>query len=101
MQAVITAQGQQFTVKQGDKIIVNRISKDVGSEIDFDVLMSLGAEPKIGTPKVAGASVTGKVLKHGRADKVIIGKYKRRKGYHKKQGHRQDITQVEIVAVKA
>lgn len=101
MQAVIRAEGHQFTVKQGDKVRLNRITQDVGSEISFPVLMTLGDSPKVGTPIVAGATVSAKILRHLRDDKVIIGKYRRRKGYHKKQGHRQDLTEVEITAVSA
>lgn len=101
MQAVITAEGHQFTVKKGDKVRLNRISQDVGSEVKFDVLMTLGDAPKVGTPLVAGAKVTAKILRHMRDDKVITGKYRKRKGYHKKQGHRQDQTEVEIATVEA
>lgn len=97
MQATIQTQGKQFRVSAGDRITVDRLTANVGEEIVFDRVLHVDGEtPKVGTPLVQGAKVLGKILDHGQAKKILIYKYKRRKGYHKKQGHRQQITHVQI-----
>lgn len=101
MKAVIESGSSQYTVEKGTKFEVNRLTANEGDTVDFDVLAILGDSPKMGQPKVDGASVKAKVLSHKRDDKIIVGKYKRRKGYHKKQGHRQDISVLEVTEVKA
>lgn len=102
MQAVIEAQGKQFLVKKGQKLTLDRLDSEQGSDINFDkILLINGDDVKIGTPYVEGASVQAKILEHKRAKKITVFKYKRRKGYHKKQGHRQDQTVVEIQDITA
>jgi len=102
MSAVIVAGGHQYVVSAGLKIRIEheRGSTEAGSEIIFDnVLTVFGgdlAEAKVGTPTVAGAKVTGKVLGEKKMKKIIIFKKKRRNGYTKKQGHRQQVTEVQI-----
>ncbi|MCB0336125.1 MAG: 50S ribosomal protein L21 [Bdellovibrionales bacterium] len=97
--AVIRTGGKQFTVKAGDRVRVPSIEADVDSTIEFgDVLLkSDGAEDVVvGGPLVDGASVKAKVIAQDRAAKIIVFKRRRRKGYKKKQGHRQGYTEVQI-----
>lgn len=102
MQAVIKTGGKQYIVSKGDKINVGKLLGDPGTEIAFDeVLLVNDKDIKIGTPLVNGAKVLGKIVSHKKSKKIIVFKYKRRKGYHKKQGHRQDLTCVEIQKVRA
>ncbi len=100
MYAVIVSGGKQYRVTKGDTIYVEKLDLEDGSAISFDVLM-LGADDgvKIGTPTVDGAKVEGKVVKQVKGEKVIIYKYKSKKNYHRKAGHRQNYTKVEITAV--
>src|SRR5271155_3586490 len=98
MYAVIEASGAQHKVTSGD---VLKLSREVNPEektITFDRVLLVGGEgePKIGTPVVAGATVTADVIRSLRGPKIDIMKYKRRKGYHKKQGHRQSLVEVKI-----
>ena len=101
MYAVIKTGGKQYKVAAGDKIKVEQIAADVGQEIVFDQVLAVGngAELKVGTPLVSGATVTVTVLSHGKHDKVHIFKMRRRKHYKKSQGHRQSFTQLEISAI--
>jgi large subunit ribosomal protein L21 len=101
MYAVIKTGGKQYKVAAGEKIKVEQIAADVGQEIVIDQILAVGngAELKIGTPLVAGASITATVVAHGRHDKVRIFKLRRRKHYKKSQGHRQNFTELEISAV--
>ncbi|WP_028357172.1 50S ribosomal protein L21 [Brackiella oedipodis] len=103
MYAVIKTGGKQYRVAQGEKIKVEQIPADIGQEISLDQVLSVGEGEslKIGTPLVAGATVTAKVLAHGRHDKVKIFKMRRRKHYQKRQGHRQNYTEIEIAAINA
>lgn len=101
MQAIIKAGGKQYTVSKGQKFFVNRLAENIGDEIVFEPLMILGDTIKVGQPHVAGAKVIAKVTEHKKDKKVVVFKYKRRKGYHKKQGHRQYITQLEIQDIQA
>lgn len=100
MYAVIVTGGKQYRVSQGDIIYVEKLDQSEGSTVSFDVLM-LGGEDQvqIGTPTVAGAKVEGKVLGQVKGRKVIIFKYKSKKNYHRKAGHRQQYTKVEITTV--
>ena len=101
MQAIIQTGGKQYIVSKGDKILVEKLGGDAGAEVKFDkVLMLKGDEVKIGAPTVAGAVVAGKILAQEKAKKVIAFKYKRRKGYHKTKGHRQELTRVEITEIR-
>jgi len=101
MYAVIKTGGKQYKVAAGEKIKVEQIAADVGQEIVIDQVLAIGsgADLQVGTPLVAGASVTAKVLSQGRHDKVHIFKMRRRKHYQKRQGHRQNFTELEIGAV--
>ena len=102
MQAIIQTGGKQYVVTKGDKILVEKLVGDAGAEITFDkVLFVKGDELKIGTPLVSGAQVMAKIVEQEKAKKVIAFKYKRRKGYHKTKGHRQQLTRVEITEVRA
>lgn len=101
MYAVIKTGGKQYKVAAGEKIKVEQIAADVGQEITIDQVLAIGsgADLKVGAPLVSGASVTAKVVSHGKHDKVHIFKMRRRKHYQKRQGHRQTFTELEISAV--
>lgn len=97
MFAVIKTGGKQYLVKKGDKVQVEKLPVKEGESIEFSEVLLLG--DKFGTPFVSGAKVIGKVLKQGRAKKIIVEKFKSKVRYHKKQGHRQHFTLVEIISV--
>jgi large subunit ribosomal protein L21 len=103
MYAVIKTGGKQYKVAAGEKIKIEQIAADVGQEITIDQVLAVGngADLKVGTPLVAGASVKATVVAQGRHDKVRIFKMRRRKHYQKRQGHRQNFTEIEISAVSA
>ena len=103
MYAVISTGGKQYKVSEGQTIRIEKISGDVGSPVSFDrVLMySDGKAAKIGEPIVADVTVTGRIVEQAKAKKIIVFKYKRRKRYRKKQGHRQQYTALTIDAIKA
>ena len=103
MYAVIKTGGKQYRVAAGEKIKVEQIPADVGSEITIDQVFMVGEGDavKIGTPVVAGASVKGMAGSHGRHDKIKIFKMRRRKHYQKHQGHRQNYTELRIEAISA
>ncbi len=100
MYAVIVSGGKQYRVTKGDTIYVEKLDQQPDSIISFDVLM-LGSDEgvKIGTPTVAGAMVEGKVIGQVKGEKIIIYKYKSKKNFDRKTGHRQNYTKVEITAV--
>ena len=103
MYAVIKTGGKQYRVAAGQKLKIEQIPADIGQEITLDQVLSVGEgeELKIGTPLVAGALVTATVLAQGRHDKIKVFKMRRRKGYRRTQGHRQNYTEVRIDAVTA
>jgi large subunit ribosomal protein L21 len=103
MYAVINTGGKQYKVAAGEKIKVEQIAADVGQEVVIDQVLAVGsgADLKVGSPLVAGASVKATVVAHGKHDKVRIFKMRRRKHYKKSQGHRQTYTELEISAVNA
>ena len=103
MYAVIKTGGKQYRVAAGEKIKVEQIAADVGQELVLDQVLAVGngSDIKIGTPLVSGASVTVKVVSQGRHDKVHVFKMRRRKHYQKRQGHRQNFTEIEIVSISA
>lgn len=103
MYAVFKTGGKQYRAKQGDVLKIEKLELDAGSDVAFDHVLMLGEgdDVKIGVPTVAGAVVSGKVLSQGRADKVHILKFRRRKHFRKQQGHRQYYTEVEITAISA
>jgi large subunit ribosomal protein L21 len=101
MYAVIKTGGKQYKVAAGEKIKVEQIAADVGQEVVIDQVLAVGngADLKVGSPLVAGASVKATVVAQGKHDKVRIFKLRRRKHYKKSQGHRQTYTELEISAV--
>lgn len=103
MYAIVEIAGQQFKVEKDRKVYVNRLASEEGAEIELDKVLLVDNEGdiKIGTPIVEGAKVTAKVLKHLKGDKIIVFKKKRRKGYCKKNGHRQCLTQIQIESINA
>jgi large subunit ribosomal protein L21 len=103
MYAVVRADGKQHRVSQGERFTINMLLGEVGGTVTLeDVLMVGGAgEAKIGLPTVAGASVTAKVVAQGRGPKVLVYKKRRRKGFDKMIGHRQDFTELEITGISA
>jgi large subunit ribosomal protein L21 len=103
MYAVIKTGGKQYRVAAGEKIKVEQIPADVGAEITIDQVLMVGEGESvtIGTPLVAGATVTAKVIGQGRGPKVKIFKMRRRKHYQKHQGHRQNFTELEISGIAA
>lgn len=102
MYAVIKTGGKQFRAEPGKTLRVPSLDVEPGETVTFDdvLLASDGDDVKVGTPSVDGATVTAEVVKHGRDKKVIVFKRKRRKGYRKKQGHRQGFTEIRIDEVK-
>ena len=99
MYAIIKTGGKQYRVTEGDTLRVEKLNAE-GTSITFDqVLLIGGEEVKIGAPTVEGASVNAEILREARAKKIIVFKKKRRKGYHKKQGHRQTYTEVKITGI--
>ncbi len=100
MYAIIETGGKQYRVQPGDVISVEKLNAEPGDEIKFDkvLVMGEGADAKVGTPYL-DAAITGQVVENGRGKKVIIYKYKAKKDYRKKQGHRQPYTMVEIIEV--
>ena len=103
MYAVIKTGGKQYRVANGEKLKVEQIPADIGQEIVLDQVLMVGegVDVKVGAPLVVGATVTVKVISHGRADKVKIFNLRRRKHYQKHQGHRQNYTEIEISAINA
>ena len=101
MYAVIKTGGKQYKVTVGEKLKVEQIPAELDSQIVLEEVLMVadGDNVQIGTPLVAGAKVTATVVSHGRHDKVRIFKMRRRKHYQKRQGHRQNFTQIEIVAI--
>ncbi len=100
--AVIRTGGKQYRVSEGDTLSVELLVGKPGDEIQFsEVLMVGGDAPKLGTPLVAGASVTAQIVRHDRGERLIVFKFKRRKRFKKKNGHRQHLTSVKITAIQA
>ncbi len=104
MYAIIQTGGKQYRVEKGMKLDVEKLPAEVGGDIQFPEVLFIGGDngtpAKIGQPHVADANVTATVLKQFRGPKVIIFKKRSKKGYRKTQGHRQDLTQVEIKEIK-
>lgn len=100
MYAIIATGGKQYKVEAGDEVLIEKIDEEIGAKVNFDVLMvSDGENVRIGTPVLNDASVTAEVLEHGKGEKVIVFKYKPKKKYRRKQGHRQPYTKVKILSV--
>lgn len=102
MYAIVDIAGKQFKVEKDKFIYTPLMEAEEGASVDFDnvLLVDNDGKVKVGTPKVKGAKVSGKVLGHVKDDKVIVFKKKRRKGYKKKNGHRQQFTKVLIEEIK-
>ncbi len=103
MYAIVEIAGQQFKVEENQSIFVHRLEGEEGSNVEFDKVLLIENDGKInvGTPVVEGAKVSAKILSHLKGDKVIVFKKKRRKGYRKKNGHRQYLTKLQIENIKA
>ena len=100
MYAIIRTGGKQYNVSVGDEIVVEKLNAEVGDVVSFDVLMLVDDNGvKIGTPVVKGASANAKVIEHGKGKKVVVFKYKPKKNFRKKQGHRQPYTKVKVTAL--
>ncbi|AIS59948.1 MULTISPECIES: 50S ribosomal protein L21 [Listeria] len=102
MYAIIETGGKQIKVEAGQEIYVEKLAGEVGDVVTFDKVLFVGGDSaKVGVPFVDGATVTAKVEKQGRAKKLTVYKYKPKKNYHKKQGHRQPYTKLTIDAINA
>jgi len=103
MYAIIETGGKQFKVSQGDVIRVEKLGVAAGSSLKFDkvLLAGEGDDVKMGAPYIEGATVSAEVISEGKEKKVVVYKFKAKKGYHKKKGHRQPYTSVKIGAIKA
>ncbi|MEB8328534.1 50S ribosomal protein L21 [Flavobacteriaceae bacterium KMM 6897] len=103
MYAIVEIAGQQFKVAKDQKVYVHRLQDEEGSKVTFDnvLLLEDGKDITIGAPAIDGAAVEAKVVKHLKGDKVIVFKKKRRKGYKKKNGHRQYLTEIRIEGIVA
>ena len=100
MFAIVEIAGLQYKVEQDQKLFVNRLKGDVGAKVSFDkILLTVNGTTTIGAPAVSGITVDAEIINHLKADKVIIFKKKRRKGYEKKNGHRQSLTQIQITGI--
>ena len=103
MKAVIVTGGKQYTVAEGDVVFVEKLGAEAEATVKFDQVLAVldGENTKIGAPTVEGASVEAKVVKNGKGKKVMIFKYNPKKGYRRRQGHRQPYTKVQIEKIEA
>ena len=102
MYAIIKTGGKQVKVEVGQAIYVEKLDVEAGEKVVFDEVILVGGEStKVGAPTVEGATVEASVVENGKAKKVIVYKYKRKTGYHKKNGHRQQYTAVKIEKINA
>jgi large subunit ribosomal protein L21 len=102
MYAIIATGGKQYKVAEGDIIKVEKLGAEAGETVTFDQVLAVNnGEMVVGTPVVSGAKVTATVLGEGKGKKVIVYRYKRKSGYHKKNGHRQIFTEVKIDSITA
>jgi len=103
MYAIVKIGGHQYKVEKDQRLYVNLLDAQAGDSVSFDnvLLVDNGGEVNVGAPIISGASVSAKILGHDKADKVIIFKKKRRKGYQKMNGHRQSISQIQIESINA
>ena len=102
MYAIIEACGKQYKVTKGDVVFFEKLDAEEGKKVTFDnvVLVSDDDKVQVGNPYVKGFKVEGKVVSHGKGKKIVVFKYKAKKNYRRKQGHRQPYTKVEITAIK-
>ena len=103
MQAIIVTGGKQYNVSEGDTLFIEKLDVNAGDSVVFDQVLAIvdGENAKFGAPVVEGASVDASVVKNGKGKKVVIFKYKPKKGYRLRQGHRQPYTKVEIKKINA
>lgn len=103
MYAIIRSGGKQYRVQEGDSVNLERLEGDEGTTVTFDDVLAVGEgkELKLGKPLVEGAKVEGEIVIQGRARKIIVFKFKRRKNYKRKKGHRQYFTRVKITSISA
>lgn len=101
MYAIIATGGKQYKVSEGDIIYIEKLDNEPEDIVEFPVLMLGGDKVVAGTPLVEGATVAGKVIQNGRGQKIVVYKYKSKKNYRRKAGHRQPFTKVEITSIKA
>ena len=103
MQAIIVTGGKQYKVSEGDVLFIEKLEAEAGDKITFDKVLAVldGDKATFGTPVVEGAKVDASVVKNGKGKKIRIFKYNAKKGYRKRQGHRQPYTKVQIGAIKA
>jgi len=102
MYAIIETGGKQYKVSEGDVIRVEKLPNEVGESVEFTKVLAISKDGKlnVGKPWLEGSKVTAKVLQHGKADKIIVFKYKPKKNYRRKQGHRQPFTEVQIERIE-
>ena len=102
MYVIVNIAGKQYKVVEGDKLQVARLSSEVGDKVNFEnvLLTDDGKNIKIGKPVVKGAVVSAEILEHGRLRKILVYKKKRRKGYQRKNGHRQDYSSIKVNSIK-
>ena len=98
MHAIIETRGKQYKVAEGDVVFIEKLDNEAGDTVKFDQVLAIldGDKATFGTPVVEGASVEAKIVKNGKGEKVRIFKYNAKKGYRRRQGHRQPYTKVEI-----
>ena len=103
MYAVIETGGKQYKVSEGDVIFVEKLDVEAGASVTIDKVLIVGGndDVKVGAPYVANATVDTEVVKNGKSKKIVVYKYKPKKGYHKKQGHRQPYTKLEVKKINA
>ena len=103
MNAIIVTGGKQYKVAEGDVVYIEKLDQEAGDTVKFDQVLAVidGEKATFGTPVVEGASVEANVVKNGKGKKVLVFKYKPKKNYRRRQGHRQPYTKVEITKVQA
>ena len=103
MYAVVESGGKQYRVQEGEILRVEKIPGDIGNSVTFDkvLMFSDGAKVNIGSPILEGVAVNGHIVEQGKTKKIIVFKYKKRKRYRRKQGHRQQYTAIQIDSIKA
>jgi large subunit ribosomal protein L21 len=101
--AIIATGGKQYRVQEGDLLFVEKLNADVNSTVEIKDVLAVSKDGKliVGSPFVEGAKVTATVVKHGKAKKIIVFKFKKKKDYRRKQGHRQPYTQIKIEKIEA
>jgi large subunit ribosomal protein L21 len=103
MYAIVETGGKQYKVQEGEMLFIEKLTAEVGDSVTFDKVLAVSKDDSIsfGSPLVNGATVVAKVIKHDKEKKIIVFKYKAKKGYRKKQGHRQPYTKVQIEKINA